>query len=92
MRDEATHWTGHKSRLDRSLANRFGDEAYAMEELVAELGSAFLGSIIDIEPQVQEGHAGFIDNWLKVLKSDKRAIFTAAAQRRRARTCCVSCR
>lgn len=81
---EMTHWTGHKSRLDRNLANRFGDEAYAVEELVAELGAAFVGAILGIEPQVEEGHAGYIENWLKVLKSDKRAIFTAASAAQKA--------
>jgi antirestriction protein ArdC len=77
---ELTHWTGHTSRLDRNFSKRFGDDAYAMEELVAELGSAFLvGSLGFIDATIQ-GHASYLSNWLKVLKSDKTAIFAASKQ------------
>lgn len=76
---ELTHWTGHASRCARDLKNRFGDEAYAMEELVAELGAAFLNAETGIHGKV-EGHASYIKSWLKVLKNDKRAIVTAAAK------------
>jgi len=80
-----THWTKHASRLDRSFeAKRFGDEGYAMEELVAELGSAFLCADLAITPEVREDHAAYVGHWLKVLKDDKRAIFTAAAHAQRA--------
>lgn len=75
---ELTHWTGHKSRLDRQLGNRFGSEAYAMEELIAELGSAFVNADIGLQGELQ--HASYIESWLKVLKKDKKAIFTAASQ------------
>ncbi len=75
---ELTHWTGHGSRLARSLGNRFGSEAYAMEELVAELGSAFLCAETGVKGKL-EHHASYIDSWLAVLKKDKRAIVTAAA-------------
>jgi antirestriction protein ArdC len=82
---ETTHWTRHPSRLDRDFGRkRFGDEGYAMEELVAELGSAFLSADLDLTPEVREDHVAYIENWLKVLKSDKRAIFTAAAHAQRA--------
>lgn len=76
---ELTHWTGHTSRCNRDLRNRFGDEAYAMEELIAELGAAFLSSSTGINGQI-EGHACYIKSWLKVLKNDKRAIVTAASK------------
>tara|TARA_R110002072_G_scaffold303121_1_gene494576 strand:+ start:112179 stop:113078 length:900 start_codon:yes stop_codon:yes gene_type:complete len=77
---ELTHWTRHPSRLDRDLGRkRFGDEGYAMEELVAELGSAFLCADLQITPEVREDHASYIDSWLKVLGEDKRAIFSAAS-------------
>lgn len=77
---ESTHATRHKDRLDRDFGRkRFGDEGYAMEELVAELGSAFLCADLDLTPEVREDHAAYIDSWLTVLRRDKRAIFTAAA-------------
>lgn len=55
-----------------------------MEELVAELGAAFLAVDLEITPEVREDHAAYIGNWLQVLKNDKRAIFTAAAHAQRA--------
>ncbi len=77
---ELTHWTRHPSRLDRDLGRkRFGDAGYAMEELVAELGSAFLSADLAITPEVRADHASYIDCWLTVLKQDKRAIFSAAS-------------
>ena len=82
---ETTHWTRHPSRLDRDFGRkRFGDHGYAMEELVAELGSAFLSADLDLTPEVREDHAAYIANWLTVLKYDKRAIFTAASHAQRA--------
>ncbi|MCA9027599.1 MAG: DUF1738 domain-containing protein [Planctomycetaceae bacterium] len=77
---EMTHWTRHPSRLDRDLGRkRFGDAGYAMEELVAELGAAFLCADLGVTPEVREDHASYIDSWLQVLQQDKRAIFTAAS-------------
>lgn len=77
---ELTHWTRHPSRLDRDLGRKkWGDEGYAMEELVAELGSAFLCADLAITPEVRGDHADYIGGWLKVLKEDKRAIFSAAS-------------
>jgi antirestriction protein ArdC len=82
---ECTHWTRHKSRLDRDLGRKkWGDAGYAMEELVAELGSAFLCADLDLSPEVREDHAAYVANWLEVLKNDKRAIFSAAAHAQKA--------
>lgn len=77
---ELTHWTGHASRMARSFGKRFGDDAYAVEELVAEIGAAFLCADLSITPEVAEDHAAYLSHWLRVLQSDKRAIFTAASQ------------
>ncbi len=77
---ELTHWTGADHRLERKLRNRFGDEAYAAEELIAELGAAFIRADIGISPQPRRDHAQYIENWLRTLKGDKRAIFTASAK------------
>ncbi|MGY2849149.1 antirestriction protein ArdC [Bradyrhizobium sp. USDA 4509] len=77
---ECTHWTGHESRLNRDFGRkRFGDEGYAVEELVAELGGAFLSADLGLTPEVREDHAAYIASWIKVLKNDKRAIFTASS-------------
>lgn len=82
---ELTHWTRHKSRLDRDLGRkRFGDAGYAMEELVAEIGAAFLCADLGITPEPREDHAAYISIWLKALKNDKRAIFSAAGHAQRA--------
>lgn len=82
---ESTHWTMHTSRLDRSFGRkRWGDEGYAMEELVAELGSAFLCADLELTPEARPDHAAYLETWLKVLKGDKRAIFTAAGHAQRA--------
>jgi antirestriction protein ArdC len=82
---ETVHWTRHKSRLDRDFGRkRFGDEGYAIEELVAELGSAFLSADLDLTPEVRDDHAAYIASWIKVLKDDKRAIFSAASHAQRA--------
>lgn len=77
---ELTHWAGSKNRLDRDLTGRFGSESYAVEELIAELGAAFLCSDLSITPEPRADHACYIANWLKVLKDDKRAVFTAASK------------
>ena len=82
---ELTHWTRHKSRLGRDFGRkRFGDEGYAMEELVAELNAAFLSADLGLTPSPREEHAAYIADWLKALKNDKRAIFAAAAHAQRA--------
>ena len=74
---ELTHWTGHTSRLDRKLANKFGSNAYAFEELVAEVGSVFLTAMLGIEKKPQPNHAKYLNGWLEVLKQDKRAMVKA---------------
>lgn len=79
---ELTHWTGHDTRCNRQLVGRFGDAAYAAEELIAEMGSAYLCAHCRLDGELR--HAGYLASWLKVLRSDKRAIFTAAAQAQRA--------
>lgn len=77
---ELTHWTSHEQRCNRQLGKRYGDNAYAMEELVAELGAAFLCSEIGITAEPHLDHAQYLSSWLSVLKTDKRAIFTAASK------------
>ena len=74
---ELTHWTGHPSRCDRNLGNRFGSQAYAMEELIAEIGSAFLCSHLGITKAPTPNHPKYLNGWLEVLKEDKKAIFKA---------------
>jgi antirestriction protein ArdC len=81
---ELTHWTGHPTRCARDLKNRFGSQSYVMEELVAELGAAFLCADLGVTPELRPDHAGYIANWLTVLKSDKKAIFTAASKAQQA--------
>jgi antirestriction protein ArdC len=75
---EMIHATGHESRLNRQFGKRFGDDAYAFEELVAELGAAFTCAHLGIVDSTVETHADYLQSWIRVLKSDKRAIFTAA--------------
>ena len=75
---ELTHWTGHKSRLDRNLEGGRGSADYAKEELIAEMGAAFSCAALRIQPTVR--HANYLASWLKVLKEDKRAIVRAASQ------------
>ncbi len=81
---ETTHWTSHESRCNRELSKRFGDQAYAMEELIAELGSAFAMAHLELETTPRRDHAAYIDSWLKVLRADSRAIFTAASKAQQA--------
>lgn len=75
---ELTHATGHPARLGRQILNSFGSKDYAREELVAEMGSAFLCAALGIEPTVR--HADYLASWLEVLREDNRAIFRAASQ------------
>ena len=82
---ECTHATKHEKRLAREFGRkRWGDEAYAAEELVAELGSAFLCADLALTPEPRADHASYVESWLRVLKNDKRAVFTAAAHAERA--------
>ncbi len=72
------HWSGHVSRLNRDLSARFGSRAYAAEELIAELTAAFLCAHLGVKGELR--HAGYIENWLDLLRHDNRAIFTAASK------------
>jgi len=82
---ESTHWTRHPTRLDRDFGRkRWGDEGYAREELVAELGAAFLCADLGLELTPRADHASYIASWLEALKDDRRFIFTAAAHAQRA--------
>lgn len=76
---ELVHWSGHRSRLDRLKATSFGDEDYATEELVAELGATFLCADLQISAEPRPDHAQYLAAWLKALKGDKRLIVRAAS-------------
>lgn len=78
MLHELGHWTGHASRLDRDQKGKFGSEAYAREELVAEMTAAFTCAQLGITPTVR--HSDYIASWLTILKNDEKAIFRAASQ------------
>ena len=77
---EFGHWSGAVSRLNRDLSGRFGDERYSMEELIAELTSCFVCADLGIQSEPRVDHAPYIASWLRVLKGDKKAIFTAASK------------
>ncbi len=82
---ELTHWTRHEERLNRDFGRkRWGDHGYAAEELVAELGAAFLCADLGVSAEVRDDHGAYVASWLEVLKNDNRAIFTAAAHAQRA--------
>ena len=81
---ECTHWTANAARCNRELGKRFGDSAYCAEELIAELGAAFACAHLGLSTEPREDHAKYIQSWLRVLKADKRAIFTAASKAQQA--------
>jgi len=76
---ELSHWTAPEKRCNRQLGKRFGDDAYAFEELVAEISSAFICAELEITDGPQPDHAAYLGHWLTVLKQDKKAILTAAS-------------
>ena len=76
---ELSHWTSIPSRLDRQLGKRFGDDEYAAEEMCAEISAAALCCHLDITNTPRPDHAQYVGHWLKILKSNNRAVFTAAA-------------
>jgi antirestriction protein ArdC len=80
MCHELGHWSGAVSRLNRDLSCRFGDERYSMEELIAELTSCFVCADLQIRSEPRTDHAPYIHNWLRVLKNDRKAIFSAASK------------
>jgi antirestriction protein ArdC len=75
---EHCHWSGHASRLARDLSGRFGSDSYAAEELVAELGAAFVAASLEIETRPRADHAQYLGSWLRVLRADSRALYSAA--------------
>jgi len=77
---ELVHWTEHDDRLNRNLTTRFAKDSRAMEELIAELGAAFLCAQLGVSPAPREDHSAYLTNWLQALKNDKRAIFTASSK------------
>lgn len=81
---ELTHWTGSKARLDREFGKRFGDNAYAFEELVAELGAAMLCAQHGIESITRKSHAQYIKHWIETLKADPKALWTAGSKAQQA--------
>jgi antirestriction protein ArdC len=84
---ELTHWTKHAQRLNRDFGRKiWGDEGYSREELVAELGSAFLCADLELHQEPREENVAYIATWLEVLKNDKRAVFAAAVHAQRAST------
>lgn len=86
---ELVHCTGAKSRLDRGKGGKFGSESYAFEELIAELGCAFLMADLGVSGEVQ--HESYIASWLKTLKDDKRYIFQAASAASKAHRFLMEC-
>ena len=80
---ELTHSTGHESRLNRTFGKRFGDQAYATEELTAELGACFLLAEAELQPQYQQS-AAYLDSWLKALRAEPRMVITAAGAAQKA--------
>jgi antirestriction protein ArdC len=87
---EHTHWTATASRCDRQLGKRFGDSAYAAEELIAELGAAFTCAHLGLSTEPREDHAQYIQSWLRVLKADSKAIFSAASKAQQATDCLIT--
>ena len=82
---ELSHWSGHHTRLDRKegMQSRFGSSAYAMEELVAELASAFLSIQLKVSHEPRADHAQYLNSWIKVLNKDPKAFSSAASKAQR---------
>ena len=81
---ETGHWTSREGRCNRELGKRFGDSAYSVEELIAELTAAFTCAHLGLSSEPRPDHAQYIGSWLRVLKADKRAIFTASSKAQQA--------
>jgi antirestriction protein ArdC len=75
---ELTHWSGAKHRLNRDFGKRSGDQAYASEELVAEIGAAFPCAELQVTQEIRADHAQYLAQWLRLIKRDQRAISAAA--------------
>lgn len=81
---ELTHWTGHNKRCNRKFGDKFGDNAYAVEELVAELGACFLSAHFGIAVDVREENAAYLQSWIKVLKENPKVLLTVAGKAQQA--------
>jgi antirestriction protein ArdC len=81
---EQLHWSGAEHRLNRTFGRRFGDQAYAFEELVAEIGAAALGLRIGLRPQLLDDHAAYLAHWAKILKDRPSALLEASGHAQRA--------
>lgn len=81
---ELGHWTGAERRINRTFGKRFGDKAYAAEELVAEMAAAFIAAHVGLSAEPRPDHASYVASWLSIMKGDKRAIFTAASAAQKA--------
>ena len=81
---ELTHWTGSDKRMKRDMSGGMNSESYAKEELVAEIGSAFLSNSLNIEKTVREDHAQYLNNWISVIQNDEKAMITAFSQAQKA--------
>jgi antirestriction protein ArdC len=88
---ETGHWTAQTGRCNRELGKRFGDNAYSVEELIAELTAAFVCAHLGLSSEPRPDHAQYIGSWLRVLKADKRAIFTAASKAQQAADFMIRC-
>ena len=84
MFHELVHWTGHSSRLDRKFGTRRGNDNYAKEELVAELGAAMLSAIAKVDAEPRADHAQYLNGWIKGLKDQPKMILTAASKAEKA--------
>lgn len=81
---ETVHATGHKNRLNRDMKGRFGNESYAFEELIADIGAVFVAGYLGYDYQFSKDNLAYLQSWLKVLKNDKRAIFKACSEAQKA--------
>jgi antirestriction protein ArdC len=77
---ELSHWSGVKGRLNRDLSGRFGDASYAMEEMVAQISASFLCADLQIRSEPSAADAAYVQSWVRILRDDRRAIFTAASK------------
>ncbi|EJU09698.1 hypothetical protein LH128_27621 [Sphingomonas sp. LH128] len=77
---ESAHWSGSKDRLNRTFGKRFGDEAYAVEELCAELTASYVCADLGLPTELHDSHASYLAHWIRVLRTDHSAIFTASAK------------
>lgn len=81
---ELAHWTGHRDRLARDLSGRFGSDAYAMEELIAELSAAFTCATLNVPTASRTDHAAYLGHWVRVLKAEPKVLWTVASHAQKA--------